>query len=276
MSKTVKDVIFLLIGSFVFSLAVNMFVIPIGLGEGGVTGISIILYYTTHLSTGVTNFILNGILLIVGYKFLEKKTIVYTMITIIATSIFLHVTEGWGLHLHEELIGMVFAGVLLGVGIGMILRVGGTTAGSAIIARILNNFLNWKVSHALLIVDLLVVLASYFIIGIEKLLFTIVMLYITTKVIDFVIEGFDAKKAVTVISSNKNEVADQINEQLDRGVTILNGRGNYTKESKEILYVVINKQELIKLKKLIKKIDDEAFVIVHDVRDVIGKGFLSA
>lgn len=276
MSKTVKDVIFLLIGSFVFSLAVNMFVIPIGLGEGGVTGISIILYYTTHLSTGVTNFILNGILLIVGYKFLEKKTIVYTMITIIATSIFLHVTEGWGLHLHEELIGMVFAGVLLGVGIGMILRVGGTTAGSAIIARILDKFLNWKVSRALLIVDLLVVLASYFIIGIEKLLFTIVMLYITTKVIDFVIEGFDAKKAVTVISSNKNEVADQINEQLDRGVTILNGRGNYTKESKEILYVVINKQELIKLKKLIKKIDDEAFVIVHDVRDVIGKGFLSA
>ncbi|MDH2360732.1 YitT family protein [Priestia megaterium] len=276
MSKTVKDVIFLLIGSFVFSLAVNMFVIPIGLGEGGVTGISIILYYTTHLSTGITNFILNGILLIVGYKFLEKKTIVYTMITIIATSIFLHVTKGWGLHLHEELIGMVFAGVLLGVGIGMILRVGGTTAGSAIIARILNKFLNWKVSHALLIVDLLVVLASYFIIGIEKLLFTIVMLYITTKVIDFVIEGFDAKKAVTVISSNKNEVADQINEQLDRGVTILNGRGNYTKESKEILYVVINKQELIKLKKLIKKIDDEAFVIVHDVRDVIGKGFLSA
>lgn len=170
---------------------------------------------------------------------------------------------------------MVFAGVLLGVGIGMILRVGGTTAGSAIIARILNKFLNWKVSHAFLIVDLLVVLASYFIIGIEKLLFTIVMLYITTKVIDFVIEGFDAKKAVTVISSNKNEVADQINEQLDRGVTILNGRGNYTKESKEILYVVINKQELIKLKKLIKKIDDEAFVIVHDVRDVIGKGFLS-
>ncbi|AEN89235.1 efflux transporter [Priestia megaterium WSH-002] len=276
MSKTVKDVIFLLIGSFVFSLAVNMFVIPIGLGEGGVTGISIILYYTTHLSTGVTNFILNGILLIVGYKFLEKKTIVYTMITIIATSIFLHVTEGWGLRLHEELIGMVFAGVLLGVGIGMILRVGGTTAGSAIIARILNKFLNWKVSYALLAVDLLVVLASYFIIGIEKLLFTIVMLYITTKVIDFVIEGFDAKKAVTVISSNKNEVADQINEQLDRGVTILNGRGNYTKESKEILYVVINKQELIKLKKLIKKIDDEAFVIVHDVRDVIGKGFLSA
>ena len=73
MSKTIKDVIFLLIGSFVFSLAVNMFVIPIGLGEGGVTGISIILYYTTHLSTGVTNFILNGMLLIVGYKFLEKK-----------------------------------------------------------------------------------------------------------------------------------------------------------------------------------------------------------
>jgi len=259
-----------------FHLQLTCLSIPIGLGEGGVTGISIILYYTTHLSTGITNFILNGILLIVGYKFLEKKTIVYTMITIIATSIFLHVTEGWGLHLHEELIGMVFAGVLLGVGIGMILRVGGTTAGSAIIARILNKFLNWKVSHALLIVDLLVVLASYFIIGIEKLLFTIVMLYITTKVIDFVIEGFDAKKAVTVISSNKNEVADQINEQLDRGVTILNGRGNYTKESKEILYVVINKQELIKLKKLIKKIDDEAFVIVHDVRDVIGKGFLSA
>jgi len=156
-SKEIRSYVLIVLAILSAGMGIKGYLISSHFIDGGVTGISIILYYTTHLSTGITNFILNGILLIVGYKFLEKKTIVYTMITIIATSIFLHVTEGWGLHLHEELIGMVFAGVLLGVGIGMILRVGGTTAGSAIIARILNKFLNWKVSHALLIVDLLVV-----------------------------------------------------------------------------------------------------------------------
>lgn len=208
MSKIVKDVIFLLIGLFVFLFVVNMFVILIGLGEGGVMGILIILYYIMYFLMGSINFILNGILFIVGYKFLEKKIIIYMMIMIIIIFIFFYVIEGWGFYFYEEFIGMVFVGVLLGVGIGMILWVGGIIVGLVIIVWILNKFLNWKVSYVFLIVDLLVVLVFYFIIGIEKLLFMIFMFYIIIKVIDFVIEGFDVKKVVIVILSNKNEVVD--------------------------------------------------------------------
>ncbi|WP_379971316.1 YitT family protein [Ectobacillus sp. sgz5001026] len=269
-----KDLFFILVGSFCFALGINMFVIPINLGEGGVTGLSIIFYYLFHISPSISTLVLNAILLVIGYKFLDAKTTYYTIVAVVANSFFLHVTAGWAVPLHEQLIGVVFAGVIMGFGIGLVLRVGGTTAGSVILARIANKYLDWNVSYALLFFDLIVVVFTYFVIGAEKLMFTVAMLYIGTKVMDYVIEGINTKKAVTIISESKDEIATEINTTLERGVTILNGRGNYTKESKEILYAVINKQELLRLKKIIRRIDPQAFVIVHDVRDVFGKGFM--
>ncbi|WP_141430519.1 YitT family protein [Bacillus sp. 03113] len=274
MFKLIKDLFFLLTGSFLFAIGINMFVIPLGLGEGGVTGLSLIFYYLFEISPAISNIVLNGLLLIVGYKFLDKKTMIYTIIAVASNSIFLHLTEGWSVELNESIIGVIFSGAIIGAGIGLVVRVGGTTAGSTILARIAQKYLDWNISYSLLFIDLVVVAFTYFIIGAEKLLFTILMLYIGTKVMDFVIEGLNTKKAVTIISSNKNDIANEINHRLDRGVTILNGKGNYSQESKEILYVVINKQELLRLKKMIKKIDPTAFVIIHDVRDVFGKGFL--
>lgn len=269
-----KDLFFILVGSFCFALGINMFVIPISLGEGGVTGLSIIFYYLFHISPSISTLVLNAILLVIGYKFLDAKTTYYTIVAVVANSFFLHITAGWAVPLHEQLIGVVFAGVIMGFGIGLVLRVGGTTAGSVILARIANKYLDWNVSYALLFFDLIVVVFTYFVIGAEKLMFTIAMLYIGTKVMDYVIEGINTKKAVTIISESKDEIATEINMTLERGVTILNGRGNYTKESREILYAVINKQELLRLKKIIRRIDPQAFVIVHDVRDVFGKGFM--
>lgn len=103
---------------------------------------------------------------------------------------------------------------------------------------------------------------------------TIIMLYVGTKVMEFVIEGVNPKKAVTIISNYPAEIADQVNEQLNRGVTVLSGHGYYTKENKEILYIIINKQEVVKLKKIVKQTDEDAFITIHDVRDVFGEGFI--
>ncbi len=121
-------------------------------------------------------------------------------------------------------------------------------------ARIANKYLDWNISYALLFFDLIVVFSSYFIIGAEKMMFTIVMLYIGTKVMDFIIEGLNTKKAVTIISEHKHEIAEQVNTLMDRGVTLLSGKGNYTGQSKEILYIVIQKQELSMLKKSLKAV----------------------
>lgn len=275
LKKCVKDIAMILVGSFLFAAAVNMFVIPLEFGEGGVTGLSIIFYYMFEIAPWLTNLVLNAILLLVGYKYLDKKTTIYTVVAVASNSLFLHLTTTWVVNVHELIIGSIFAGIIIGIGIGLVLRAGGTTAGSAILGRIANKYLDWNVSYAILFFDLIVVFASYFIIGAEKLMFTIVMLYVATKVMDFVIEGLNTKKAVTIISSFKDDIAEEINHTLDRGVTILNGRGHYSKESKEILYAVIQKQELMRLKKIIKKIDRDAFVVVHDVRDVFGEGFVN-
>lgn len=262
------------IGAFIFALAVNLFVIPNEFGEGGVTGITIITYYLFKWSPGLVNFILNVILLIVGYKLLDKQTTIYTIIAISLNSLFLHLTHDWTIYSNEIFVNAIFGGVFAGVGIGLILRVGGTTAGTAILARITEKFFGWNVSYGLLFFDLIVAFSSFFIIGTEKLMLTIVMLYVGTKVIEFTIEGTNPKKAVTIISENADKIAKQVNDIMERGVTVYSGHGYYTKQKKNILYIIIGSREIVELKKIIKKTDEDAFIAIHDVRDVFGEGFI--
>lgn len=274
MRRKVLDIAVIMVGALLFALAVNLFVIPNKFGEGGVTGVTIIFYYLFEWSPGLVSLILNAILLMVGYKYLDKTTTVYTIIAVVFNSLFLHLTEDWVIASDELIVNAIFGGVFAGLGIGMIIRVGGTSAGTTIIARILNKFLDWNVSYALLIVDLIVVFASYFIIGAQSLMLTVIMLYIATKVMDFIIEGVNPKKAITIVSKEQNKIAEQVNAVMDRGVTVIYGRGYYTNEAKELLYIVISKQEVSMLKKIVRSIDKQAFITIHDVRDVFGEGFV--
>ncbi|WP_152394540.1 YitT family protein [Paenibacillus guangzhouensis] len=274
MKKRLADILFIMLGAFIFALAVNLFVIPNELGEGGVTGITIILYYLFQWSPGLVNLIFNAILLVIGYKFLDKTTTYYTIIAVLFNSLFLHLTESWSIASNEPMINAIFGGVFAGVGIGLIVRVGGTTAGTVILARIAHKYLDWSISYALLFFDLIVAFSSYFIIGAEKLMFTIVLLFVGTKVMEFIIEGLNPKKAVTIISNEQDKIAEQVNVVMDRGVTVLSGHGYYTKTPKEVLYIVISKQEVSTLKKIVRATDKDAFITIHDVRDVFGEGFL--
>lgn len=274
MKKRAFDMIMLLIGAFIFALAVNLFVIPNDFGEGGVTGISIILYYTLKWSPALVGIILNGILLLVGYRLLDKKTTIYTIIAVAFNSLFLHLTENWHITSDEPVINAIFAGLFAGVGIGLIIRVGGTTAGTTILARLANKYWDWNISYALLFFDLIVAGMSIFVIGIEKVMFTVVILYIGTKAMEFIIEGLNPKKAVTIISPHHDRIAIRVTEVMDRGVTVLRGYGYYTGQTKDVLYIVISKQEVSMLKKIVRAEDKDAFVTIHDVRDVFGEGFI--
>ncbi|WP_407407090.1 YitT family protein [Peribacillus sp.] len=274
MKKTSLDVLIIIIGAFIFALAINLFVIPNDLGEGGVTGITIILFYLFQWSPGLVSFIMNAFLLIVGYKFLSRITTIYTIIAVTFHSLFLHYTENWNVSSDEIVINAIFGGVFAGVGIGLIIRVGGTTAGSTILARITNKYLGWSISYGLLFFDIIVAVSSYFIIGAEGLMLTILMLYIGTKVMEFIIEGVNPKKAITIISKEADLIAKQVTVKMDRGVTVFDGHGYYTKDAKEILYIVISKQEVVKLKRIVQSTDSQAFIAIHDVRDVFGEGFV--
>ncbi|MBM5992370.1 YitT family protein [Staphylococcus epidermidis] len=273
MNKTIRDIILVMIGSFIFSAGINAFVISGNLGEGGVTGIAIVLYYAFHISPGITNFVLNAILIIVGYKYLSKRSTYLTIFATVLISIFLGLTETWHVETGNVVINAVFGGTV-GLGIGIIVLAGGTTAGTVILARIVNKYLDISTPYALLFFDLIVVLISLTEIPLVKCLVTVMSLYIGTKVMEFVIEGLNTKKAMTIISSRPNEVAKAIDQQVGRGLTILNGHGYYTREEKDVLYVVISKTQVSRAKRIIKNIDENAFLVIHDVRDVYGNGFL--
>ena len=274
MNKTIRDIILVIIGSFIFSAGINAFVISGNLGEGGVTGIAIVLYYAFHISPGITNFVLNAILIIVGYKYLSKRSTYLTIFATVLISIFLSLTETWHVETGNVVINAVFGGTCVGLGIGIIVLAGGTTAGTVILARIVNKYLDISTPYALLFFDLIVVLISLTEIPLAKCLVTVMSLYIGTKVMEFVIEGLNTKKAMTIICSRPNEVAKAIDQQVGRGLTILNGHGYYTREEKDVLYVVISKTQVSRAKRIIKNIDENAFLVIHDVRDVYGNGFL--
>lgn len=274
MKKRMYDMVMLIVGAFIFALAVNLFIIPNDFGEGGVTGISIILFYLFQWSPAVVSLVANSILLIIGYRLLDKTTTVYTIIVVAFNALFLHLTENWYIASNEPVINAIFAGIFAGVGIGLIIRVGGTTAGTTILARLANKFWDWNISYALLFFDLIVAGLSIFVIGVEKTMFTVLILYIGTKAMEFIIEGLNPRKAVTIISPHHDQIAKQVTDIMDRGVTVLRGYGYYTGATKDVLYIVINKQEVSMLKKIVKAADVNAFVTIHDVRDVFGEGFI--
>lgn len=273
-NRILRDMILILAGSFIFATGVNAFIISANLGEGGVTGVSLILLYAFDISPAWSTFILNAILIALGYKFLSKRSTVYTIIAVIAISVFLGLTDSWIVHTNEILINTIFGGFMVGLGIGLIVLSGGTTAGTTILARIAHKYLDVNTSYALLFFDLIVVMFSLTVMPLEKALLTVISLYVGTKVMDFVIEGLNPKKAVTIISQNPDQIAKMIDEQIGRGCTILNGRGYYSKKDTDVLYVVIAKTQLSRTKRMIRKFDENAFVVVHDVRDVLGNGFL--
>ncbi|MFU1787971.1 YitT family protein [Mammaliicoccus sciuri] len=273
-NRILRDMILILAGSFIFATGVNAFIISANLGEGGVTGVSLILLYAFDISPAWSTFILNAILIALGYKFLSKRSTVYTIIAVIAISVFLGLTDSWVVHTNEILINTIFGGFMVGLGIGIIVLSGGTTAGTTILARIAHKYLDVNTSYALLFFDLIVVMFSLTVMPLEKALLTVISLYVGTKVMDFVIEGLNPKKAVTIISQNPDQIAKMIDEQIGRGCTILNGRGYYSKKDTDVLYVVIAKTQLSRTKRMIRKFDENAFVVVHDVRDVLGNGFL--
>lgn len=274
MKRTCKDIFYIVLGSLIFALGVNYFTIPNHLSEGGILGITIIAHYLFDWSPGVVNFVLNVALLAVGYKFFEKRTFIYTLISIAACSGFLFLTEDFGHRVTEDtFLASIFAGLLVGAGLGLIFRTGGTSGGSTILARLANQLLGWSIGKGMLIIDILVVLGSIFIIGLEKGMYTLLIVFIGSKAIDFIVEGLDEKVAVMIISNAPKQVLANITNRMSRGLTVLDGRGGYTGQNREVLYIVINKQEIVQLKNIIKETDEHAYVTVHNVHEMLGHGY---
>ncbi|PQP82009.1 hypothetical protein C0Q44_20330 [Paenibacillus sp. PCH8] len=283
-SKTwvqVKLVLPILLGTALYAFGLLYFIIPNQLMEGGLTGVTLLINYAFGISPSLTTLILNIPLFLIGLKILGSRQMIYTGIGIGALTVFLWLFEkwihlGWIKPLHTEndlLLAALYAGVTLGAGLGIVFRWGGTTGGSDIIARILNRKYGWSMGRVLLGIDFIIIGLSLIYIPKEKILYTLVAVFIASKVIDFIQEGAYSARAFMIISDHAPEIAEQITRDMDRGVTLIPAIGAYSKQAKHMAYCVISRQEFRRLQTIVRSIDPRAFVIISDVHDVHGEGF---
>ncbi|MCA1009449.1 YitT family protein [Halobacillus halophilus] len=272
-----KNILFILIGSAIFSFGLVHFNIQNELGEGGFTGITLLLLYLFNWDPALMNIILNIPVLIIGWRILGRNTFLYSLIGILAVSLFIRISQIYMIefNLSSDLtLASLFAGVFIGVGLGIIFRYGGTTGGVDIIARLINKYLGWSMGRAMFVFDAVVILVSIITyLNPIKGMYTLVAVFIGAKVIDFIQEGAYAARGTTIISGRSDEISRKVMQEMDRGITILEGRGSFSGERRDVLYCVIGKNEIVRLKTIIDHIDPHAFVAVSHVHDVMGEGF---
>lgn len=274
-NKHYKNIVLCLIGTLINALGVNCFLLGSNLGDGGTVGISLALKYTLGLSPALTSLIINTLVVFIGWKFLSKTTAIYTVIANTSLSFFLNLTENINLGVNDFVINSVFGGAVIGIGAGLVISTGSTLGGSSVIAKVINKYTDMKTSQGIFILDGLIVLSFLLVLPITNVLFTLIMLFVTERATSFIIEGFNPKKAVTIISSKNEIISNKINDFTGRGSTLLAGNGGYSKSEKTMLYVVVPQSQVTRIKKLVNKEDENAFLAIHDVRDVLGSGFIN-
>ncbi|MBZ5751490.1 MULTISPECIES: YitT family protein [Metabacillus] len=272
-----KNIFFILIGSGIFGFGLVHFNMQNNLAEGGFTGITLMLYFLFHFDPSISNLLLNIPLFIIGWRILGRTSFLYTLIGTISLSLFLWIFQRYQIHmpLNDDLtLAALFAGVSLGIGLGMIFRYGGTTGGVDIIARLANKYLGWSMGKTMFIFDLCVITLSLITyLSYKEAMYTLVAVFVGARVIDFMQEGAYAAKGAMIISNRPEAISERIMKEMDRGVTILKGQGSFTKEDRNVLYCVVGKNEIVRLKNVITSVDPYAFVSVSDVHDVLGEGF---
>ncbi|GAB3802458.1 YitT family protein [Virgibacillus kimchii] len=272
-----KSILFILFGSAIFSFGLVHFNMQHNLGEGGFTGITLLLFFLWGWDPAITNILLNVPLFFIGWQFLGRNTFLYTIIGTFAVSLFLSIfqTYQFNVGLQDDMtLVALFAGVFIGVGLGIIFRYGGTTGGVDIIARLVNKYAGWTMGRTMFMFDFAVIAISVFVIlELDQGMYTLVAVYIGARVIDFIQEGAYTARGATIISENYEEISRKILKEMDRGATILDGRGSYSGEKRNVLYCVVARNEIVRLKNIINEIDPNAFVAVGTVHDVLGEGF---
>ncbi|MHB8962150.1 MAG: YitT family protein [Saccharofermentanales bacterium] len=284
-----KDYSLIVVGSALVAIALDIFLVPNKIASGGITGVATVVY---HLSggfapVGVVIIVLNIPLFIAGLKLLGRMFMLKSGISIFLLAVFVDVMEPYTVKFAQSyltnltnpgmntdlLLFCIFGGVMLGVGTGLVFRAGGTTGGSDIGASLLHKaFPNATIGQLLLALDGVVVLSAA--IAFKSLLlglYAIVSIYVSTKIIDTILEGVDFAKSVYIISDYPEDLAQIILRDLGRGVTALEGTGMYTHTSKKVLFCVLERTQIPKLKRLVKEMDPRAFIVMTDIREVLGE-----
>lgn len=273
----IKNIFFIILGAAIFAFGLVHFNMQNNLAEGGFTGITLIIYQLFGINPSYTNLILNIPLFIVGWRYLGRLSFLYTIIGTVGLSVWLWIFERYQFTLPLEndlMLVSVFAGAFIGIGLGIIFRYEGTTGGVDIIARLVQKYVGWNMGKTMFLFDAFVILLSLITyLSYREGLYTLIAVLIGAKLIDFMQEGAYTARGAMIISDRNEEIANAIMKEMERGVTVLKGYGSYSKKDREVLYCVVGKNEIVRLKNIIISVDPHAFVSVSVVHDVLGEGF---
>ena len=271
------DAILMVVGTGLMALAIQCIYDPVGLVTGGFTGVAIIAKYVTKgaVPLWLANLVLNVPLFLLAALIKGKKFVARTAVATVLLSAWLYVIPLWNLAEGDYVLSAIFGGVICGVGMGMVLLARATTGGTDMLAALIQHKLrHYTIMQIICVIDGIIVAVGIYSFGVKAALYAIVAIYVTSKVSDTLMEGMKYSKAVFIVSDRYKEISDAIMTQMDRGVTGLDAVGMYSGDEKCMLYCVVSKKEIVVLKEIILKIDNNAFVIVTDAREVVGEGFL--
>lgn len=277
----VSQILLIVAGTGIMAFGIQCIYEPAGLVTGGFTGLAIVVRkLSAHwLDGGIplwfTNIALNIPVFIAALVCMGRKFIGRTLLATLSLSAWLFFVPSVDLTNGDVLLASVFGGLVSGTGMGLVFRAKATTGGTDMVAALIQKRLrHLSVVHVMQFVDGAVVLCGLYVFGIRPTLYAVIAIYVTTRVSDALLEGFKYSKAAFIITDHYEEAAERIMGELDRGVTGLEARGMYTNNSRCVLYCVVSRKQIVEVKEIVNEIDPSAFVIVSDVREVLGEGFL--
>ncbi|KIL53171.1 membrane protein [Jeotgalibacillus campisalis] len=264
---------FIILGALLMAVGLELFLVPNQVLDGGIVGISIILSYLTGWKLGVFIFVLNIPFFFIGYKQIGKTFALSTLLGISVLSVGTFLLHSIPVFTDDLLLATVFGGIILGMGVGIVIRYGGSLDGTEILAILFNKNSPFSVGEIIMFFNFFIFILAGFVFEWDRAMYSAMTYFIAFKTIDIVIQGIDESKSAWIISDNFEEIGQAIIDRLGRGVTYLNGEGAYTGDDKKVIFCVITRLEEAKLKGIVEDIDPSAFLAVGSIAEVRGGRF---
>ncbi len=266
-----RKMFFLTLGPFIAAFALEVFLVPNNIIDGGIVGISIILSYLTKLNLGLLIFVINIPFFLLAFSKIGKKFVIQTFYAIGMLSLFLNMFSMYNHPVSNDLLlSTVFGGIVLGTGVGLVLKNEGSLDGTEIMSLVLSKKFGFSVGEWIMTFNIFIYGASGLVFGWNRAMYAVLTYFIAFRVIDVVLEGLNSAKSIRVISDKAHEIGDELLEKLDLGVTYIKGVGAYSGAEKTIIYCVVSRLEMARMKEIIKNIDPSAFISVVDVHEAYG------
>lgn len=271
--ELLKKFIFITAGAILMAVALEVFLVPNEIIDGGITGISIVLSEVTSIPLGIFLFIINLPFLFLGYKQIGKTFAFSTLYGIIVMSVTTQLLHHVDPFTSEKILAVLFGGLILGLGVGLVIRYGGSLDGTEIVAILVSKKTRVPVGQIIMIMNVFIFIIAGFVFGWDSAMYSIFTYYMASKVMDIVVEGLNESKSVTIISAEYEEISQTIQDRLGRTTTFIYARGGYSGEDTQMIYCVVTRLELAKLKSVVHEIDPKAFIAIEHVSDVLGGNF---